>query len=169
MKTAHPNTSQRPWYREPWPWILFGLPGIVVIASLVTLFIAIRSSDSLVVEDYYKEGLAINRTLSRQDAARAAGLSGTLTISGGGAAFALRANAGFSMPARLRLHLAHPTDARLDQLIMLERADDLYRGVMQPVGAGRWRFLIEDESRKWRISGSGVLPTTATMALAPGA
>ena len=41
----------RPWYREPWPWIIIGLLGTVIIASLVTLWIAVSNPDGLGVDE----------------------------------------------------------------------------------------------------------------------
>lgn len=167
--SPRPNAPQRPWYREPWPWILLGLPGTVVVASLLTFYIAVHYSDALVVEDYYKEGLAINRTLDRQQAARRLGLSGALSIEGGGASLMLTSNPDYALPARLRLHIAHPTNAAQDQNIVLERVDGGYRGVMHPAAAGRWQFLIEDEARVWRISATGKLPAVTPLTLTPDA
>jgi FixH len=40
-----------PWYRQFWPWFLIALPGSVVIASFVTLYIA--SSEPLDVDPTY--------------------------------------------------------------------------------------------------------------------
>ena len=43
-------------YREPWPWIILGLLGSVIIASLITLWIAISNPDAMVVDDaQYRE------------------------------------------------------------------------------------------------------------------
>ena len=41
----------RPWHREPWPWVIIGLLGSVVVAGVVTLWIAIANPDYLVVEE----------------------------------------------------------------------------------------------------------------------
>lgn len=55
----------RPWYREPWPWIIIGLLGTVIIASLVTLWIAASNPDGLVVDEgEYQE---IRRGLRAQE------------------------------------------------------------------------------------------------------
>ena len=35
--------TEGPWYREPWPWFLIAGPAIVVVASLSTAVIAVRS------------------------------------------------------------------------------------------------------------------------------
>ena len=61
------------WYREPWPWLLMAGPLVVVAASLASAWIAVKSDDGVVADDYYKQGLAINRKLPRAnvDPARA--------------------------------------------------------------------------------------------------
>jgi len=40
--------SSKPWYREPWPWILMSGPAVVVVAGTVTAVIAIRTADPVV-------------------------------------------------------------------------------------------------------------------------
>ncbi|MEE4173374.1 MAG: FixH family protein [Xanthomonadales bacterium] len=56
----------QPWYREPWPWIIIGLLGTVVVASLITFWIAASNPDGLVVDDAeYQE---IRRGLRAQEA-----------------------------------------------------------------------------------------------------
>ena len=43
-------TSHRPFWREPMVWLVFGLPLFAVVASLLLVFAAVRSSgnDALV-------------------------------------------------------------------------------------------------------------------------
>ena len=59
----------RPWYREPWPWILMAPPAAAVIAGAATVWIAVGSADGLVADDYYKRGLAINQVLALNNGA----------------------------------------------------------------------------------------------------
>src|SRR3990170_3926696 len=70
----------QPWYREPWPWILMAGPAAVVVAGFVTAWLAVRSDDGLVVDDYYKQGLAINQTLGRSDAAERRGMQAEIHL-----------------------------------------------------------------------------------------
>ncbi|WP_334165938.1 nitrogen fixation protein FixH [Tepidimonas sp.] len=37
----------RPWYREPYVWMVIGGPLVVVVASLVTVMIAVRNADTV--------------------------------------------------------------------------------------------------------------------------
>jgi len=70
-----PSEDTQPWYRQFWPWFLILLPASVVVAGLTTLVLANRHADDLVVDDYYKDGLAINRKLEKQQRADQQGIS----------------------------------------------------------------------------------------------
>jgi hypothetical protein len=62
----------QPWYREPWPWIIMAGPAAVVVAGVITAWIAFANADVLVVKDYYKYGIEINAVLKRERARREA-------------------------------------------------------------------------------------------------
>lgn len=79
MQTGNTVT---PWYKQFWPWVLIGLPTSVVIASVVTYFLAINGMDSVISKDYYKEGLAVNADLERDKKAADLGLSADIAIDG---------------------------------------------------------------------------------------
>lgn len=144
MESVHRSLGERdsgPWYRQLWPWILIALPGSVVIASLATVWIAVHQRDSLVVDDYYRQGLAINRVLDRDAQARERGLmaQGTIDLDGGRVTLRLtqRSAPGSSVPRPLppvlRLVFYHPTLARHDRVALLERdpVSGAYRGVLE--------------------------------------
>jgi hypothetical protein len=40
-----------PWYRQFWPWFIIALPASAVVASFITLWLAISNPDPLVVND----------------------------------------------------------------------------------------------------------------------
>ncbi|MCX7202154.1 MAG: FixH family protein [Burkholderiales bacterium] len=66
------NTVTRPAWKEPLVWLVVGIPGLTIVAGLVTWWIAAQRADSDVADDHYRRGLAINRVLEREEAARAA-------------------------------------------------------------------------------------------------
>jgi hypothetical protein len=70
MREPH---DTKPWHRQPWVWLLIALPMSAVIGGMVTLYIAVTTSDGLVVDDYYRRGKAINLDLARDRALRIAG------------------------------------------------------------------------------------------------
>lgn len=53
-----------PWYRSPLVWMVIGGPGIVVVASFITLWLAVSRPDPVVDADYYRKGVEINSTLA---------------------------------------------------------------------------------------------------------
>ena len=48
-------------------------PFAVIVAGLFTAWLAVTRADPLVVDNYYKEGLAINQVIARDQAAARAG------------------------------------------------------------------------------------------------
>lgn len=103
-----------PWYRHRWPWFLMAGPAIVVVAGVITLWLAIRSNDGLVADDYYKQGLAINQTTARDQQATRLGLQAELMIGGSGREIRvmLRSQTAESLPDSLLLRVMHPTRSR---------------------------------------------------------
>lgn len=149
------NTDGRPWYREPWPWILMTGPAIVVVAGFTTAFLAVKSNDGLVEDDYYKQGLEINQTLDRDRMAANMGLRGEFSLSGDKSSLVgtLTASQGKSLPEVLSLHLNHPTRAGLDQDVTLVRiGDGKYSGKLENPISGRWYVTIEDGQKQWRLT-----------------
>lgn len=159
-----------PWYREPWPWLLMAGPVTVIIAGIATLWIAVASSDGLVVDDYYKAGLAINQTLGRSALAAARGYraEAVLQSKGQGISLRLATTAADPLPETLQLHIAHPTRAGRDGLVLLrQREPGVYAGVMPALTAGRWILLLEDMQSSWRLGGTIQVPAHTTFTLIP--
>lgn len=138
-----------PWYREPWPWLLMAGPATVLAAGAATIWIAIASADGLVAEDYYRQGLAINKILAREEAARAKGISAEVVLHEGRLVVTLHGE----KPQALFAHLAHATREGHDlRLRLAPAADGTYEAALPPLPAGRWRIVIEDPRATWRIA-----------------
>lgn len=148
----------RPWYRHRWPWILIAGPAVVVVAGIVTAWIAVRTSDGLVADDYYKQGLEVNQKLARSDEAAAMQIEARLRLVAGRIDIKLASRSGASLPARLKVTLVHPTRAGEDQALVLSGDQGAYSGSLAPLGPGRWRVVIEDEGSTWRVAGVVRLP-----------
>lgn len=153
-----PSPDSRPWYRHPWPWILMAGPGVVVVAGIVTAWIAVTTSDGLVADDYYKQGLAVNQKLARNDAAAAMQFEARVRLAAGRIDLKLTSRADAPMPARVRVTLAHPTRGGEDQKVVLTGDKGVYAGQIAALGPGRWLVVIEDEAGSWRMAGSVQLP-----------
>jgi hypothetical protein len=151
------DEDREPWYRQFWPWFLIALPASVVVAGLTTLVIANRYSDDLVVSDYYKDGLAINRQLDKQARARDLGLAAEVLVlerriqvrlgSGG--------NGEVSGPYEVELRLSHPLEADRDFAVTLRRsAPGLYVGELPATVARNWHWTLVAGDDSWRLDGS---------------
>ena len=155
----------RPWYREPWPWLLMAAPLAAVVGGGITLWLAVTTNDGLVAEDYYKQGLAINRTMSRDNLARTRDLRARVVF--GDSLNRVRVTlSGEALPDRLALRIAHPTRPGMDQAVALKGVGrGTYEAAVQPLSAGRWQITIEDEARSWRLAGAVTLPAQDALEL----
>ena len=162
MTQLQNQTLAKPWFRQPWPWILMSGPAIVVVAGIATAWIAVKSNDGLVTDDYYKKGLIVNQTIARSDRATDLGLGARISVTASQLKVGLFAtDEKFVVPAAVSVTISHPTRAGLDQTHILERKDDGYAAEFRLPSAGHWLVLIEDEERSWRLLGNIMLPANA--------
>jgi len=137
-----------PWYKEPWPWILMSGPAAVIVASGVTAWLAVKTADGLVAEDYYKRGLAVNQVLARERAAERLGVGARVERLGD----RIRVRLSGAAPPALLLRLEYATQAGRDVRLRLEPAGaGVYEAHLPPLPAGHWRLILEDPRRQWRI------------------
>lgn len=152
------NLNVRPWYKERWPWILMAGPLVVIVAGIVTLWLAVVSNDGLVADDYYKQGLAVNQQLHRDQNAGAIGLHADLMLSGDKLRLLLGANDPAALPALLTVKFSHPTKDGLDQLVAMKvESGGMYSGQLSSELVGRWLVSIEDPDGRWRLQGEWVV------------
>lgn len=142
--------ATRPWYRQFWPWFLIGLPLVVVIACLYTVFLALNSPLSVVKDDYYKEGLAINQNNLPYQQAKRLQLRAEIRLL---ADHSLQVNvvapaASLILPARLSLQFAHPLDQQRDRTLFLQQQSGVYQsGILDE----RTWHLLQAE-RRWYLT-----------------
>jgi hypothetical protein len=153
MARPLPPEDTLPWYRQFWPWFLILLPATVVVAGLSTLLIANRHADDLVVDEYYKDGLAINRKLEKIQRAAQLGVSANLHFTAG---TVTADTAGPVEAPRLSLLLSHPLEADRDFRLDLDRVGPgQYRGELPDAVAPRWHWALElPGPQGWRLDGS---------------
>lgn len=166
------STTNIPWYKQFWPWFIIALPLSAVIGGIATLVVAMQSPNAMVVDDYYKAGLAINETLGRERAAAEQGLSALLRHDARDGQLQLqlmRAGPGTTLPETLELQLVHPTLAQMDQVLRLELvANNRYVSRMPQLAAGDWHLILSPADASWRLTGRLVLPQGGQARLTPG-
>ena len=102
------NEVVLPWYRHRWPWLLMAGPFAVLVAGFITMWISFSGADALVVDDYYKQGKAINQDLRRDQAAAALGLSARVRYDAAGGVLSGQL-VGAPAVGAIQLMFVHPT------------------------------------------------------------
>lgn len=164
MNSSRLDAAQ-PWYRQGWPWFLIAIPATAVGAGLVTLWLALGSWDGLVVDDYYQQGKAIERTLARSVLAREMGLAADLRFDAEALELRLRATEDRALPPTVVLTIAHPTRAGQDHRLVLEGREGRFSAPMPLLSAGRWLLQLEDEAQTWRLKAAVRIPAETQVRL----
>ena len=173
---AHGDLDSEPWYRYGWTWFLISVPRVSIGLGFTMLYLGLSTNNSLVVDDYYKAGKAINLRIARDVRATQYGLQSevfqmsegvVLTLSHAVAA-ADPATAAELTPDGLRVRFVHVTQAHHDTSLV---ARHIGGGRYLAVGArmpdsDRWRIHVapepgDDGAGTWRLVSREVslLPT----------
>ncbi|TNE81911.1 MAG: hypothetical protein EP339_01910 [Gammaproteobacteria bacterium] len=149
------DLDTKPWYRQFWPWFLIALPGTVVVASLVTVYIAFTNADNLVVDNYYRDGLAINQVIEQDKVATQLGLSAEVRLDRESGELFVSVNGIDPSPSELTLLLLHPTDESRDRrLLMAAMTPGRYRIDLEQQLQNRYYLrLLPEPNRDWRLAG----------------
>jgi hypothetical protein len=142
-----------PWYRQLWPWLIISGPAAVLAAGAATIWIAVASADGLVADDYYKQGLAINKVLAREDEAKRLGITAQVEL----AKDMIKVRLNGQSPEALFVRLVHATRVDQDQRLRLRRAGTgLYEAELGMLASGRWHIIVEDPRATWRTVDSQI-------------
>jgi hypothetical protein len=52
-----------PWWKFGYVWLVVLGPSVVVVASFITLYLAVTRPDPVTDENYYQKGMALNKTM----------------------------------------------------------------------------------------------------------
>lgn len=152
--------QEGPWYAQRWPWLLMLGPALVVVAGVITGWLAFARQDAMVVGDYYKKGKAINQELRRDRVASAMRLS--LVARYDAPAGMLRgelSSFGRPLAAPLRIRLAHSTLP--DKDLALEVQPDAHGHFAVPLPQlerARWQLVAEGGEGTWRLAAAWQWP-----------
>lgn len=162
-----PREDTEPWYKQFWPWFLISLPLSVVIASLVTINIAITTNDGLVSDDYYKEGLGIHRNADSAAKAQALGIAGVLSYDNDIGALSLALDKPLAdATGLLSLSITHPTRPNNDSVTQLTAVGaGRYAGRIEPLGPANWKLSLQPEDGSWRVDGRLSVPASSSTRL----
>lgn len=155
-----------PWYKQFWPWFLIALPASAVVAGIATLMIASHEPDGIVVDDYYKQGLAINQDLDRDRMAASLGLSAQVRLRADGVLQVVLQGDRTARLAVLQVSLLHPTKAGQDRVLTAKRMPDAHFEVaLGRLETANWHVAIEPVDRSWRLHGRLQWPQTDSVSI----
>lgn len=163
--------KNKSWYKQFWPWFLIFLPGSVVIASMVTIFLAVQGADSLVSDDYYKQGKLINKNLSKIEYAKKIGLSGDLSIKD--KRLQLNVNLkekSIKLPPVLKMFFIHPASSDKDLSVILIESTGIKPAeskrivgenytskknaeLVKKISEGAWYVRLQPLDKVWQLNG----------------
>ncbi|HBE93126.1 MAG TPA: hypothetical protein DDW55_11615 [Gammaproteobacteria bacterium] len=156
----------RPWYKEPYVWMIIAIPASAVVYGMFFLTVSITSYDGMVVDDYYKKGKEINRVLKRDKAALGHGLRAQVEVDKNTLTIFLASNNTYTPPPTLEVGFFYATKAGLDKATFVEiQQPGIYQGELASLETGRWNVQIEADD--WRLIGSLQAPDEAQVVIEP--
>ena len=150
-----------PWYRQFWPWFVIFLPASAVVASLYTVSLAVRTTDSLVVESEDGMDVVTERNLAAERRALELDIAANISIDPESGAVTVGVDSGVASdwPTLLALEFSHPTVKARDLTLELTAAMPLADGTPQWAGhfvsppSGRY-YVVLRSGDDWRLAGT---------------
>jgi hypothetical protein len=143
-----------PWYTHRWPWLLMLGPATVLAGGSVATWLALGHPDAMVVDDYYKQGKAINQDLRRDRAASAMGLALHARYEEGRLRGRIE-SFGQPLVGPVTIHLAHPTLPQRDlTLLVRPDANGAFSVPLPALEQTHWQVIVEGGRRDWRLARS---------------
>jgi hypothetical protein len=162
---AFARPGVKPWYAQRWPWLLMLGPAAVVVAGAYTTWLAVKTPDAMVVDDYYKQGKAINQDLRRDRQASALGLALHARFVGGRLEGELSGH-GQVLAAPFRIMLAHPTQPHKDRtLLVVPGVLGRFSVALPGLEHTHWQVVAEGAQRDWRLARSWDWPRQAELVI----
>ena len=156
-----------PWYKHRWPWLLMLGPFVVLVAGFVTMWISFSGADALVVDDYYKQGKAINQDLRRDRVASNLGLQFSLRYDAASGNL-VGAMKGLTNQLPLTLLLIHPTVPQKDKrMVVTPDSEGQFSLSLPMLERAHWQVQIEDAARSWRLQGDWSWPQQNKIDISP--
>ncbi|MGO1500551.1 MAG: FixH family protein [Marinobacter sp.] len=149
-----------PWYRQPWFWFLTIAPLSAIIFCIIMFIVASNMDDTMVSDDYSKEGRGINQEIARDLKANELGVNADLAFEDRAILLTVNTEQGPADFPYLILNLFHPTLAQNDRIIQFRSdGNGHYTGSLLDDIDGRWYYELRGPDNRWRLKGEARLPT----------
>ncbi|MFZ6846804.1 FixH family protein [Undibacterium sp. RuRC25W] len=168
MSTVLTLKKKDHWYKEPWLLLVVGGPLVVVCASIFTGALAFLGSDKVVAEDYYKQGLMIDKDIQRDAKARELQMSATLNFDATSNKIRMKLEGKGAFPNSLQLSIASAASDGMSvaeiirRLPMTQVSPGVYEGdskLISNISSNSVKlFHLKLEASDWRLTGDWFEP-----------
>ncbi|WNC66906.1 FixH family protein [Thalassotalea nanhaiensis] len=148
---------QTPWYKEPWAYLVFGLPLISVFVGTTVFFVAQNNADTVVVDDYYKKGKSINQDIRKYKLAQKLGIRFDMQVTNN-EIILIPTGIEKTFPV-LNVNFYHVTMAERDFSVKLTPdGKGWMRQSFDQNVQGKWRVLVTPFDSEWKMQTTVALP-----------
>lgn len=152
------STPPRPWYREPFMWLVVALPLSSVVGGIGMLVLVSRGPAADSAPEHVQRMAQVQQTdLAPDQRARALALKASGERDAAGVTLTMDAA---DLPAHLMLQLVHPTDAKHDVTLVLSGTGNRWTWSGDVDTNHAWRLRLGPADGRWRLVGQ--LPAGAT-------
>ncbi|MFQ3192751.1 MAG: hypothetical protein ACI936_003904 [Paraglaciecola sp.] len=155
------------WYKQFWPWFLIVVPLTSMVLSFNMMNLAFTGEDSMVIDDYYKEGRGINLKIKKLEQAKILNISTKTRV------FADYVEVSFisgepENGEALILDFFHSTQKFKDfSVTLLRDANGVYRAPLTENILGKWQLSLHPFNEDWKIQKVVSLPQSKSFDLKP--
>ena len=158
---------QKVWYKQFWPWFLIIVPLTSMVLSFTMMNLAFTGEDSMVIDDYYKEGRAINLKIQKLQQAQNLNISTKTQVFSDYVEVIFISGEPENGEA-LTLDFFHSTQKFKDFSVTLFRdANGVYRAPLAEDILGKWQLSLHPFNENWKIQQVVSLPQTSPFDLKP--
>jgi hypothetical protein len=155
------------WYKQFWPWFLIIVPITSMVLSFSMMGLAFNGEDSMVIDDYYKEGRAINLKIQKFEQAKILNISTRTQVFSDYVEVIFMSGSPESGEA-LTLDFFHSTQKFKDfSVVLLRDANGIYRAPLTTDVSGKWQLSLHPFDENWKIQQVVSLPQTNSFVLKP--
>lgn len=167
MNSPLNNTEEpiTPWYKEPWMFLVMGVPIAAVCWGVVIVTLAMNGKDSLVSDSYYKDGMAYTENREFRSKAKRLQVAANMTYNDGEVRSTITGYLD-EQPSFLRLQLIHPTLETEDETILLQAMPDgSYLGLAEKNHLGKRKIWLQSPEQEWMVKDEHLLENGKAMTL----
>lgn len=161
------SNTPKIWYKQFWPWFLIVVPLSSMVLSFTMMNFAFNSEDSMVIDDYYKEGRSINLKIQKLQQAKILKIATIVQVFSDYVEVSFISGAPDNDGA-LTLDFFHSTQKHKDfSVTLLRDANGVYRAPLTTDVMGKWKLSLHPFDENWKIQKVVSLPQTSPFNLKP--